>query len=105
MKKILLACSAGMSTSLLVSKMLAYVKSIGEEAEIWAVGQDKAKAEMQRADCVLVGPQMSFLKDDLQKEADKYGIKVDVIDMVAYGMGDGKKAYEQGLDLIVRAGR
>ncbi|MCZ0067572.1 PTS sugar transporter subunit IIB [Bacillus sonorensis] len=100
MKKILLACSSGMSTSLLVTKMEEYVKSIGDEAKIWAVGQDQAKKEMEQADVVLIGPQMSFLKDELQKEADKYGIRVDVIDMMAYGMADGKKAYEQAISLM-----
>ncbi|MGN1399891.1 MAG: PTS sugar transporter subunit IIB [Bacillus sp. (in: firmicutes)] len=100
MKKILLACSSGMSTSLLVTKMESHAKSIGEEAKIWAVGQDKAKREMADADVVLIGPQMSFLKGELQKEADKYGIQVDVIDMMAYGMADGKKAYEQACSLM-----
>ncbi|ADU94229.1 PTS sugar transporter subunit IIB [Geobacillus sp. Y412MC52] len=100
MKRILLACSSGMSTSLLVTKMQQYAKSIGEESEIWAVGQDQAKKEMAKADVVLIGPQMSFLKGELQKEAQKYGIPVDVIDMVAYGMADGKKVYEQALKLM-----
>ncbi len=62
MKRILLACSSGMSTSLLVTKMQNYASSIGEEAEIWAVGQDKAKEAMKDADVVLIGPQMSFFK-------------------------------------------
>jgi PTS system cellobiose-specific IIB component len=100
MKKILLACSSGMSTSLLVTKMQAYAKEIGDEAEIWAVGQDQAKKEMEKADVVLIGPQMSFLKSELQKEAQKYGIPVEVIDMVAYGLADGKKVYEQALKLM-----
>lgn len=100
MKRILLACSSGMSTSLLVTKMEQYAKSIGDEAKIWAVGQDQAKKEMENADVVLIGPQMSFLKGELQKEADKHGINVDVIDMMAYGMADGKKAYEQALKLM-----
>ncbi|AHC44136.1 MULTISPECIES: PTS sugar transporter subunit IIB [Bacillus] len=100
MKRILLACSSGMSTSLLVTKMQNYASSIGEEAEIWAVGQDKAKEAMKDADVVLIGPQMSFLKGELQKEADPLHITVDVIDMMAYGMGDGKKAYEQAVALI-----
>lgn len=60
MKKILLACSSGMSTSLLVTKMQEYAKSIGDEAEIWAVGQDQAAEDMAKADAVLIGPQMSF---------------------------------------------
>lgn len=100
MNKILLACSSGMSTSLLVTKMEAHAKFIGDEAKIWAVGQDQAKKEMAGADVVLIGPQMSFLKGEFQKEADQYGIKVDVIDMMAYGMADGKKAYEQALQLM-----
>ncbi|WP_442950171.1 PTS sugar transporter subunit IIB, partial [Paenibacillus sp. 1-18] len=49
MKKILLACSSGMSTSLLVTKMQDYAKSIGDEAEIWAVGQDQAAEDMAKA--------------------------------------------------------
>ncbi|TWN06503.1 PTS system oligo-beta-mannoside-specific EIIB component [Bacillus licheniformis] len=65
-----------------------------------SVGQDQAKKEMAEANVVLIGPQMSFLKGELQKEAEQYGIKVDVIDMLAYGMADGKKAYEQALSLI-----
>ncbi|OYD09033.1 PTS sugar transporter subunit IIB [Paludifilum halophilum] len=100
MKKILLACSSGMSTSLLVTKMSEHAKSIGDEAEIWAVGQDRAKKEMENADVVLIGPQMSFLKKELQGEGEKYGVPVDVIDTVAYGMADGKKAYEQALNLM-----
>jgi len=98
MKKILLACSSGMSTSLLVTKMQAYAKEIGDEAEIWAVGQEKAKQEMEKADVVLIGPQMSFLKAELQQHAK--GIPVEVIDMVAYGLADGKKVYEQALKLM-----
>lgn len=100
MKRILLACSSGMSTSLLVTKMKAHADSIRDEAEIWAVGQDQAKKEMANADVVLIGPQMSFLKGDLQKEAKKYGIEVEVIDMQAYGLADGQKAYEQALALM-----
>lgn len=55
---------------------------------------------MAHADVVLIGPQMSFLKGDLQKEAQKYGIEVEVIDMQAYGLADGQKAYEQAVSLM-----
>lgn len=83
-----------------MTKMKAHADSIGDEAEIWAVGQDQARKEMANADVVLIGPQMSFLKGDLQKEAKKYGIEVEVIDMQAYGLADGQKAYEQALTLM-----
>lgn len=51
-----------MSTSLLVTKMQEYAHSIGDEAKIWAVGQDQAKKEMAEANVVLIGPQMSLFK-------------------------------------------
>ena len=68
MKKILLACSSGMSTSLLVTKMEKHAEAGGEEAKIWVTGQDKAKQEMADVDVVLIGPQMIFMKKDLQNE-------------------------------------
>lgn len=103
MRRILLACSSGMSTSLLMSKMKEEAKQQGLEVEIRAVGQEKAKDEMQNADVVLIGPQMRFLLDDLRREAERRGIPIDVIDMQAYGMADGKAVLEQALRLMGNA--
>jgi len=91
MKKILLVYSSGIAAILLLTKMDNSDEAIGEEEKIWAVGQDKAKQEMTDADVVLIGPQMSFLKKDLQKEAEKYGIQVNVVDIMTYRKADGKK--------------
>lgn len=64
MKRILLVCSLGMFISLFVMKMQDYVCFIGEEVEIWVVGQDKVKEVMKDVDVVLIGFQMSFLKGE-----------------------------------------
>ena len=66
MVKILLACSSGMSTSLLVTKIEAAAKERGLEATIWAVAQDKAETDLKKADVLLIGPQMRFLKKKLE---------------------------------------
>ncbi len=100
MKRILLACSSGMSTSLLVSKMREVAEQKGIEAEIWAVGNEKAEKEMEKADVLLIGPQMRFLKKKLEKKAEEIGIMVEVIDPVAYGRMDGEKVFHQALELI-----
>ncbi|GGA48043.1 PTS system oligo-beta-mannoside-specific EIIB component [Kroppenstedtia guangzhouensis] len=100
MRRILLACSSGMSTSLLVTKMEAYAKSIGDEVEIRAVGQDQAKSELKNMDVVLIGPQMSFFKEELQQAAESHQVPVEVIDRIAYGMADGKAVYEQAVRLM-----
>ncbi len=100
MKRILLACSSGMSTSLLVKKMEEAAKETEVEVEIWAVAQDKAPTDMEKADVLLIGPQMRFMKKKFAKRAEEVGIPLDVIDPVAYGRVDGKAVLNKALDLI-----
>lgn len=100
MKNILLACSAGMSTSLLVTKMEEAAKEKGMEVKIWAVAQDKAPKEMENADVLLIGPQMRFMKKKFSKIAEEVGIPLDVIDPMAYGRVDGKAVLNKALELM-----
>ena len=97
---ILLACSAGMSTSLLVTKMEEAAKAKGMEVNIWAVSQDKAPTEMEKADVLLIGPQMRFMKKKFAKVAEEVGIPLDVIDPMAYGRVDGEAVLSKALELI-----
>lgn len=98
--KILLACSSGMSTSLLVNKMRESAEAQGIEAEIWAVGQVDVEAEMEKADVLLFGPQMRFLKSKFAPKGKELNIPVDVIAPVSYGRCDGKAVLKQAMDLI-----
>lgn len=100
MKNILLACSAGMSTSMLVAKMEEAAQEQGIEANIWAVSQDKAIPDMEKADVLLIGPQMRFMKKKYSIKADEVGIPLDVIDPMSYGRVDGKAVLTRALELI-----
>lgn len=100
MKRILLACSAGMSTSLLVTRMQQAAEAKGIEVEIWAVAQDKAQTEMEKADVLLIGPQMRFMLKKFSKAAEKTGIPVEVINPVDYGRIDGEAVLKRALELI-----
>ncbi|MGA8942714.1 MAG: PTS sugar transporter subunit IIB [Thermoactinomyces sp.] len=100
MKRILLACSAGMSTSLLVTRMQQAAEAKGIEVEIWAVAQDKAQTEMEKADVLLIGPQMRFMLKKFTKTAEQLGIPVEVINPVAYGRIDGEAVLKRALELI-----
>ena len=62
MKKILLVCSAGMSTSLLVTKMRNSAKEKGIEVEIDALPVAEASTAVDNVDIVLLGPQVRFQK-------------------------------------------
>lgn len=99
MTKIMLVCSAGMSTSLLVNKMVSAANEKGIEAEIWANSEAEAKGKWQEADIILLGPQVKYLQGKI-KEMVKDSIPVEVINMVAYGTMNGKKVLEDALEII-----
>lgn len=89
MNKIMLCCSAGMSTSLLVKKMVDEAHKRGLEAEIKAYGVAEFAEQVGHYQVVLLGPQVKYMQSDLQKQADKYGIRVEPINMMDYGMQKG----------------
>jgi cellobiose PTS system EIIB component len=86
---ILLACSSGMSTSLVVKKMEEAAKRRNITCTIWAVSQDKVEDEMKKADVLLIGPQMRFLKKKFEKMAEDIGISMDIINPMDYGRCNG----------------
>ncbi|MEE0967121.1 MAG: PTS sugar transporter subunit IIB [Bacilli bacterium] len=102
MKKIMLVCAAGMSTSLLVTKMKAAAKEMGDEIEIFALPISDGEKKLAEVDCVLLGPQVRFQKAQIEKLiADGgYDLPCAVIDMKDYGMMNGKAVYETALKLM-----
>lgn len=101
MKKILLCCAAGMSTSLLVSKMQAAAKEIELESKIWAVSVEELQNSLKDgADVVLLGPQIRYKLNDVKKICGEKNIPSDVINMVDYGSMNGKKVLTFALGLM-----
>ncbi|MDQ0363268.1 PTS sugar transporter subunit IIB [Breznakia pachnodae] len=87
MRKIVLICAAGMSTSLLVEKMKVAAEKQGYEADIAAYAVAEANEVTKHADIVLLGPQIRF---QLAKIKEMASCPVEAIDMTAYGMIDGE---------------
>lgn len=100
MKKIMLCCSAGMSTSLLVKKMVEEARKREIDVEIKAFGVAEFAEQVGNYQVVLLGPQVKYMQDDLQKQADKYGIRVEPINMMDYGMQKGAAVLDFALSLI-----
>ena len=98
MKKIMLCCSAGMSTSLLMKKMIAEAEQRGLPVEINGVAE--FAEQVGHYQVVLLGPQVKYMQQDLQKQADKYGIRVEPINMMDYGMQKGAAVLDFALSLI-----
>ena len=102
MKQILLVCSAGMSTSLLVTKMEGAAKDAGYDAKIFALPFSDAPRVLEDVDVILLGPQVRFNLGKIKEEAAKVnpGLPVDVIDMKDYGTMNGEKVYNYAKKLM-----
>lgn len=99
-KKIMLACAAGLSTSMMVEAMKKAATELGLEYEIWAEPISTAFKRVGEVDFVLLGPQVRFELDNFKKNAEESGTPVEVIDMKHYGMMDGKSVINSIKDKV-----
>jgi Phosphotransferase system cellobiose-specific component IIB len=98
MRKIVLLCNAGMSTSALVTKMRQAAEKINYQCEINAYAAAEALNVTKGADIVLLGPQVKYLLSKVKADLDP--IPVEVIDMMAYGMMDGAKVINRVKEVL-----
>ncbi|MCL7652018.1 PTS sugar transporter subunit IIB, partial [Klebsiella pneumoniae] len=75
-KHIYLFCSAGMSTSLLVSKMRAQAEKYEVPVIIEAYPETLAGEKGPEADVVLLGPQIAYLLPEIQRLLPKKTVEV-----------------------------
>lgn len=99
MVKILLFCNAGMSTSMLVSKMRDAAKNKEIEATIDAFPESQMEKKLDDVDVVFLGPQVKFLLSKAKGICEPKGIPVEVINTIDYGMMNGEKVLERGIEL------
>lgn len=101
-KTIMLVCSAGMSTSLLVSKMQKAAEAQGVDAEIFAVSASEADANLQKknVNVLLLGPQVRFMEKQFQAKVEGTDIKLAVINMQDYGMMNGEKVLKTAIEMM-----
>lgn len=98
MKKIVLLCNAGMSTSMLVTKMKKEAEIQKIECEIAAFPVMRVEQEASDADIILIGPQIQYELENIKNKMS--GKIVDVIDMKDYGMMNGKNVLEKAIALM-----
>lgn len=96
--KIYLFCSAGMSTSLLVTKMRKAADEKGlTDLEIEAFAEAKAGELGAQADIVLLGPQIKFREKSIKEKLPTKPVMV--INMQDYGLVNGPKVLDAALTL------
>lgn len=102
MKKILLSCAGGFSTSLLVNKMKDEAKKENKDYQIKAVAEDTIQdvIKKDKPDCILLGPQIQYMLGNLKPLAEENDIPLEVINMQDYGMMNGAAVLKQAENLM-----
>ena len=100
MTTIKLFCGAGMSTSMLVTKMKEAAEKLGIEVYIEAFAESQIAKHLKGLDLALLGPQVGYKLSSFKKICEPAGVPVAVIPTVDYGMMNGEKVLAYALKLI-----
>lgn len=91
--KVLLACSAGMSTSLLEKSLLDYASKECIKLEVIAKSSGEAKEVLKNYDICLLGPQVKFMEAAF-KDLAEGKIPIVIIPPHIYAMANGAECYK-----------
>jgi PTS system cellobiose-specific IIB component len=99
--RIILACAAGMSTSLLANNMKRVADERGLEVTVEAMSTSALdEAQWLNTDVVLVGPQMRHQLPTIAEQAARYHVPVEAIPPQDYAMANGQHVLEQAYTLV-----
>ena len=88
MRHIVLVCSAGMSTSMLMQKMRQAAAAEGYECTVDAYPMSDVRKIPSDTDIVLLAPQIRFQASKIKEQV---SCPVAAMEMSAYGLMDGAK--------------
>lgn len=91
-RKVLLICAGGMSTSILMKKMEKYAQENGFVLKIEAVGMSDYQEVYKNYDIILLGPQVSYKKAEVQAVTK---LPVDVVAAYDYAIGNAANIFKQ----------
>ena len=103
MIRVLIVCSWGMSTSLLIEGMLTAARQKNIALTIEALSAGEYAAKVDECDVVLIAPQIRHLRKSIEKLAQSAGKPVGLIEPFFYATMNGQAVLEQVLVLLATA--
>ncbi len=99
MLRIIIVCSWGMSTSLLVDSMQSAAARVPITLIVEALSAGEFAARVEECDVVLIAPQIRHLRKSIEKLAHSVSKPVALIEPFHYATMNGKAVLEQALQL------
>src|SRR5216683_1360983 len=103
MVRVIIVCSWGMSTSLLVDSLIAAAEAAHIELQVEALSAGEYAARVEECEVVLIAPQIRHLRKSIEKLATSLGKPVALIEPFYYATMNGKAVLEQALHLQTSA--
>ena len=99
MLNIMLSCCMGASTSIVAAKIKTEAANQGKEVTVWAVDTDEIPNQMDKADVILLGPQVRHMLKKIEATVNGT-VPVAVINPVDYGRCNAKAILAQAESLV-----
>ena len=100
MIRVLIVCSWGMSTSLLVDSMLTSAQERSCALTVEALSAGEYADKVDACDVILIAPQIRHLRKSIEKLATSSGKPVALIEPFHYATMNGQAVLEQVLRLL-----
>ena len=97
---VLLVCGSGASSGFLAANIRKAAANRDLPIAIIARSEDALEDYLKEIDCLMVGPHMANMYEELVHECEGYPIKVQIIDRTVYSHLDGEGALNQILALF-----
>ncbi|MEB4674685.1 PTS transporter subunit EIIC [Enterobacteriaceae bacterium G50] len=98
-KTIILTCNEGMSTSIMANKMRKYAEECGYALNVYAINIGRIEEEYQKADLILLGPQVVYMQESIMENIDN-ACPVVAINAEYFSKLDGKSAIEDAVVIL-----
>lgn len=99
MINVLLICGSGASSGFMAQSIRKAAKKRGVELSVIARSEAELKRHLNTIDVLLIGPHLSYMKNDIQKVVGEHNIIIEIIPQQIYGTVDGVGALELILKL------
>lgn len=97
---ILLSCSGGFSSSIVVKNILKASEAQGKDNKVWTIDCGSLEDHVGNADVVMMAPQILHMKNNFEQLCSAHGIPVGMISFQDYGMANGEAVLKQAEDLV-----
>lgn len=100
MTNVLLCCTAGITTSLLVGKLQAEIAARGLDMQVEACPLAEAVDRLDATDLMLLGPQVAYAKGDFEQAASEHAARVGVITPDDYARMNASGIVDEALSYL-----